>query len=60
MRVIHRERARGAQLREGLLVKAGLENRLHTFVGEGAQGLSPLTGRFESRVPILPAQAQHA
>lgn len=58
MRVIHR--ARGARLRERLLVEAGLENRLDTFVGEGPQGLSPLTGGFESRPPILPAQAQHA
>lgn len=60
MRMVHRERARGARLREGLLVEAGLENRLHTFVGEGPQGLGPLTGGFESRVAILPAQAQHA
>ena len=60
MRMVHRERARGARLREGLLVEAGLENRLHTVVGEGPQGLGPLTGGFESRVPILSAQAQHA
>lgn len=56
MRVIHGEQARGARLRERLLVKAGLENRLHTFVGEGSQDLRPLTGGFESRPPILPAQ----
>jgi len=55
MRMVHREQARGTRLREGLLVKAGLENRLHTFVGEGPQGLGPLTGGFESRPPILPA-----
>jgi len=56
MRVIHGERARGARLRERLLVETRLENRLDTFIGEGAQDLRPLTGRFESRPPILPAQ----
>jgi hypothetical protein len=54
MRVIHGEQARDARLRERLLVEAGLENRLDTFVGEGSQGLRPLTGGFESRPPILP------
>ena len=58
--MIHREQARGARLREELLAEAGLENRLHAFVGEGSQDLRPLTGRFESRSPIRPAQTQHA